>query len=103
MMKFRNVTVSAPSKLILHGEHSVVYGKTAVAASLDLRSRMSITSNPNHDIVLHFPDIGVKDSWSVEKVQSEVLRYKPDLKDFKKTKVDPKFLEIISNFLNIEG
>ena len=28
--------------MILHGEHSVVYGKTALAASVDLRTSLSI-------------------------------------------------------------
>ena len=34
--------VSAPGKVILHGEHSVVYGKTALAVSVDLRTTVKI-------------------------------------------------------------
>ena len=48
-MAFQQINISAPSKLILHGEHSVVYGKTAVAASLDLRTYMTITA-PNDNL-----------------------------------------------------
>ena len=40
--KWRSVTASAPAKVILHGEHSVVYGKLALAASIDLRTRVTI-------------------------------------------------------------
>ena len=35
----RTVTVTAPGKVILHGEHSVVYGKAALAVSIDLRTK----------------------------------------------------------------
>lgn len=42
MSDWRSITASAPAKVILHGEHSVVYGKLALAASLDLRTKVTI-------------------------------------------------------------
>ena len=67
-MSFSSVTVSAPSKVILHGEHAVVYGKTAVAAALDLRTKMTL--KPHHDlVVVKFPDLGISQSWSLEQLR----------------------------------
>ncbi len=45
------VRVSAPAKVILHGEHSVVYGKTALACSLDIRTTASIKPAVNKKLV----------------------------------------------------
>ena len=49
MSDWRTITASAPAKVILHGEHSVVYGKLALAASLDLRTKVTI-KNINHHV-----------------------------------------------------
>lgn len=43
-MKFQPVTVSAPGKVILFGEHAVVYGEPALAIAVDLR--MSVRIRP---------------------------------------------------------
>lgn len=38
--------VSAPGKIILFGEHSVVYGKTALTASLNVRTQLELQELP---------------------------------------------------------
>ena len=42
MISIKNLNISSPGKLILCGEHAVVYGKKAIACSVDLRTNIHV-------------------------------------------------------------
>jgi mevalonate kinase len=53
----RSVTVSAPGKLILVGEHAVVYGRPALVAAIDLRLSARLSDSPEPGVRLDLPDL----------------------------------------------
>jgi len=53
----RSLTVSAPGKLILMGEHAVVYGRPALVAAIDLRLRVRLTRGNPGSVVLDLPGL----------------------------------------------
>ncbi|KAL8789893.1 MAG: hypothetical protein Q9213_000963 [Squamulea squamosa] len=59
---------SAPGKVIVYGEHAVVYGKAAMAAAISLRSYLLVStfSEPQRTTTLKFPDIGLEHSWRMD-------------------------------------
>lgn len=61
--------MSAPGKVILHGEHSVVYGKRAVALSLDLRTHLTVTAAVD-SVSLNLPDVDINKTWPLETLQA---------------------------------
>lgn len=61
-------TASAPGKTIIHGEHAVVYGKAAVAASVDLRTRVSCSEHESL-VVLEAVDLDFVATWPINKFE----------------------------------
>ncbi|XP_048198752.1 mevalonate kinase isoform X2 [Perognathus longimembris pacificus] len=61
--------VSAPGKVILHGEHAVVHGKVALAAALNLRTFLRLQPQSNGKVSINLPNIGVKWAWDVSELQ----------------------------------
>ncbi|XP_036209408.1 mevalonate kinase isoform X3 [Myotis myotis] len=61
--------VSAPGKVILHGEHAVVHGKVALAVALNLRTFLRLQPRSNGKVGLSLPNIGVQRIWDVARLQ----------------------------------
>lgn len=55
------IKVSAPGKLMLFGEHAVVYGIPCITFAVNQRLYCKIKEREDNKIVLNFPDIGIKD------------------------------------------
>nr|QYV43152.1 mevalonate kinase [Colaphellus bowringi] len=69
-----SIIVSAPGKIILHGEHSVVYGRLAIAASLGLRTRVTIAEIDAPDsLILQFSNLNLNKTYSLKAFKEHLL------------------------------
>lgn len=85
------IFLSAPGKIILFGEHAVVYGKTAVAGSIDLRTYVSLFTSQDGRIYLSLPDLGVERTWMLK----DLLKATEKLDDIGASDGFPPSLEIV--------
>lgn len=72
---------SAPGKVIVFGEHAVVHGRAAMAASISLRSYLLVAarSKTSRTISLRFPDLGLSHTWHIDELPWEEFS-RPDRK-----------------------
>jgi len=55
------ITVSAPGKLMLFGEHAVIYGKPCIVTAVDQRIRVRVEKIGGSSITVNAPEVKVKD------------------------------------------
>ncbi|XP_078277466.1 mevalonate kinase isoform X2 [Rhinoraja longicauda] len=68
-MTSKTLIVSAPGKVILHGEHAVVHGKVALAVSLNLKTYLRIQPGSDEQVRLYLPNIDTHLSWKTTNLQ----------------------------------
>lgn len=71
-------TVTAPGKIILHGEHAVVYGKKAVAAAIGLKTTLQLEATNDGQFTLNLLSFGTTCRWKAEELQQDVKRLTTD-------------------------
>ncbi|EIN03696.1 cystathionine beta-lyase [Punctularia strigosozonata HHB-11173 SS5] len=75
----QEIFVSAPGKVILFGEHAVVHGVTAIAASVDLRCYGLASPRYDDKISVHFHDIdNLYFEWDVESLPWDAVTPVPN-------------------------
>ncbi len=62
----KKVKISAPGKLMLFGEHAVVYGKPCIVTAVDERMKVSVEATDGNLLTLNAPDLIASDY--VEKI-----------------------------------
>ncbi|KAF1815678.1 mevalonate kinase [Eremomyces bilateralis CBS 781.70] len=91
--------VSAPGKVIVYGEHAVVHGKAAIAASISLRSYLLVhfLSKSRRTVSLLFPDIGLSHTWDIPALPWSAFSAPGKKKTYYDlvTELDPDLLEAL--------
>lgn len=86
----KKITVSAPGKLMLFGEHAVVYNRPCLVTAVDQRMKVTVEVLESPDFILDAPDV-------------KVLHYKKSMKDIGVGDIPKgaKFVEVaVKNFLD---
>ncbi|XP_054851756.1 mevalonate kinase isoform X2 [Eublepharis macularius] len=77
-MLAQTLFVSAPGKVILHGEHAVVHGKAALAVAVNLRTFLKMAPRNDGKVSVELPNVGARLCWETSELQPLVVAFSAD-------------------------
>ncbi|NCX93181.1 MAG: hypothetical protein EBX40_00680 [Gammaproteobacteria bacterium] len=86
------ITVKAPGKLILSGEHAVVYGSPALATAVNCYTTVHLVPEPGEIGFFDFPDLGFKASFGAPALALLLQKLNSRLAAFTAQKISVKAL-----------
>lgn len=78
-MNRKTISVSAPGKLMLFGEHAVIYGRPCIVTAVDQRMVVKIERISQRQIIVNAPEVGVK-RYSLNLSQLGKVEYPKEVK-----------------------
>ncbi|XP_060763829.1 mevalonate kinase [Neoarius graeffei] len=91
--------VSAPGKVILHGEHAVVHGKAALAVSLNLRTYLRLQLTSAAEVSISLPNIDTFLSWDISALEQLLSHCKVECRN--STELDTELVRKLREFTAI--
>ncbi|CAM4566167.1 mevalonate kinase isoform X1 [Lepidochelys kempii] len=98
-MLAKPLTLSAPGKAILHGEHAVVHGKAALAVALNLRTFLQIRPSNNGKVLICLPNIGTSLNWEAVRLRTLLTAFSDGLDESKCP--SPEQMDALKEFAGI--
>ena len=65
-MKKKEISVSAPGRICLFGEHQDYFGLPIIAAAINLRIFIRGTRRDDHQVIINLPDLGEEEEFSLK-------------------------------------